>query len=212
LLCLRLLRLRRPATALVFAAAAAMAVLPWTARNYLTYDRIVFVAADGGVTFWTGNHLLASGEGDLAANPRLAAAQREFLAKHPGLGPEALEPLYYRDGVSFIRQDPVWWLGLTARKLFFTLVPLGPSYRLHSALYFWASIVPYVLMLPLAVAGARRLLAGPAPPLALLLVAASQLVVCLVFFPQERFRIPVIDPTLIVCASGLVGTRNGERA
>jgi len=26
--------------------------------------------------------------------------------------------------------------------------------------------------------------------------------VCVVFFPQERFRIPVIDPTLVVLASG----------
>jgi hypothetical protein len=24
-----------------------------------------------------------------------------------------------------------------------------------------------------------------------------------VFFPQERFRIPVLDPALILCASGL---------
>jgi hypothetical protein len=30
---------------------------------------------------------------------------------------------------------------------------------------------------------------------------------CLIFFPQERFRIPVMDPTLIVCASGLAGRR-----
>jgi hypothetical protein len=40
---------------------------------------------------------------------------------------------------------------------------------------------------------------------ALALLAGSALLVCLVFFPQERFRIPVIDPTLIVCASGLAG-------
>jgi hypothetical protein len=26
-------------------------------------------------------------------------------------------------------------------------------------------------------------------------------VVSLLFFPQERFRIPVIDPTLILCAA-----------
>jgi hypothetical protein len=33
---------------------------------------------------------------------------------------------------------------------------------------------------------------------------ASAVLVCVVFFPQERFRIPVIDPALIVlAASGL---------
>jgi hypothetical protein len=36
-----------------------------------------------------------------------------------------------------------------------------------------------------------------------LLLAASSLLVCVVFFPQERFRIPVVDPALIVCAAAL---------
>ncbi len=35
------------------------------------------------------------------------------------------------------------------------------------------------------------------------LLFASAVAVALVFFPQERFRIPVIDPTLILCAAGL---------
>ena len=35
-------------------------------------------------------------------------------------------------------------------------------------------------------------------PLALWLMAASTVAAGLVFFPQERFRIPVIDPALIV--------------
>jgi hypothetical protein len=41
----------------------------------------------------------------------------------------------------------------------------------------------------------------------LLLLAASAVLVCLVFFPQERFRIPVIDPALIVCAACLGARR-----
>ncbi len=40
-------------------------------RNYRVYGRFVAVASEGGVTFWTGNHPLAIGEGDLAANPDL---------------------------------------------------------------------------------------------------------------------------------------------
>jgi hypothetical protein len=38
--------------------------------------------------------------------------------------------------------------------------------------------------------------------------------VCLVFFPQERFRIPVIDPVLIVyaaaCAPAMLTDREGS--
>jgi hypothetical protein len=35
------------------------------------------------------------------------------------------------------------------------------------------------------------------------LLAAAAVATCLVFFPQERFRIPVLDPALILCASGV---------
>jgi hypothetical protein len=34
-----------------------------------------------------------------------------------------------------------------------------------------------------------------------LLLGASAVLVNVVFFPQERFRIPVIDPVLIISAS-----------
>ena len=37
--------------------------------------------------------------------------------------------------------------------------------------------------------------------MALLLMALSAVLLSLALFPQERFRIPVIDPALIVCAA-----------
>ena len=41
------------------------------------------------------------------------------------------------------------------------------------------------------------------------ILAAGAIATCLVFFPQERFRIPVLDPSLILLASGawLTGRR-----
>jgi hypothetical protein len=98
---------------------------------------------------------------------------------------------------------PIDWLVLEARKVFYLVVPLGPSYRLHSWRYFVASAGTYLLLLPAAIAGVWRLGAarGRLPGLWLLLAAA--IVTCLIFFPQERFRIPVIDPVLIVCAAGV---------
>ena len=198
---------RHHVLALALAAAAAAVVAPWTARNYRVYDRFVLVASEGGVTFWTGNHPLARGEGDLAANPEIKLAELEFRRQHPGLSPEELEPLYYRDAFEHIRSNVGWWLGLLARKAFFTVVPVGPSYAVHSPRYRILSIGAYLLVLPFALVGAPRLWRGQRRPAALFLLAGSAVLVCLIFFPQERFRVPIIDPVLIVCAAA-----SGRRA
>lgn len=202
---LLLRRIPRHAVALVVG--AVLIVAPWTVRNYRTHGRFVLVASEGGVTFWTGNHPLASGEGDLAANPDLKRAELEFRRAHPGLTAEQLEPLYYRDAVNRIVSDPLRWAGLLARKAFYTVVPAGPSYALHSFRYRTASVISYLLLLPFAVAGAVALWRSPRRPSALLLLAAASGLVCILFFPQERFRIPVIDPVLMICAAALAGRR-----
>ena len=125
------------------------------------YDRFVLIASEGGVTFWTGNHALARGEGDLAANPDLKQAELAFRGAHPGLSPEALEPLYYRDAFDWIAGHPFDWLQLLVRKAFYSVVPVGPSYAVHSARYRVASVAPYLLVLPFAAVGARRLWSSP---------------------------------------------------
>lgn len=199
---------RRTPLAATVLVAAVLVVAPWTIRNARVYHRFVVVASEGGVTFWTGNHPGARGEGDLAANPDLKLADLAFRAEHPGLTAEELEPIYYRDAIRSIANDPLRWVGLLLKKAFYTVVPAGPSYALHSPLYRVVSIASYLLVLPIGVLGAaqwwRR---RPHRPEALLPLAASAVIVCLVFFPQERFRIPVLDPALIVCAGAWYGMR-----
>jgi hypothetical protein len=199
----------RPADAIVFVVVSVLCVAPWTIRNHHVYGRWIAVASEGGVTFWTGNHPLARGDGDLAANLDIKRAELAFRAAHPDLTPEQLEPLYYEDALRWIRREPAAWLALVARKAFYTVVPVGPSYALHSWRYRVASVVPYLLILFAAIAGARRWRAArtTGSPAALWLMAAATVVAGLVFFPQERFRIPVIDPALIVTAALLAAPR-----
>lgn len=200
-------RRRRARLAGVLIVTSLIVVAPWTARNARVYGRFVLVASEGGVTFWTGNHPLARGEGDLAANPDLKLADLAFREAHPGLTAEQLEPLYYRDALQYIAAHPLQWLGLLGKKVCYTIVPAGPSYTLHSRKYLVASVVSYVMLLPFAAAGLRTWARGRHRPEALFLLAASAVIVGLVFFPQERFRTPVIDPALIVCAGMACGGR-----
>lgn len=194
---------RRRQLLVVFAAGVALIVLPWIARNYVVHDQFILTAAHGGVTLWTGNNPLAHGEGDLAANPIMGQARRDLEARHQGLTNQQMDDVYYREVRDFVLQHPGRWLILEARKLFYTFVPIGPSYTLHSNRYYIATVVPYGLLAPIALVGLWRLWRrpGPSPLWALGLLALSSVIVCLVFFPQERFRIPVLDPAAIVAAA-----------
>jgi len=194
---------KRRHTLVAFVVGVALVVMPWIARNYVVHGQFILTAAHGGVTLWTGNNPLAHGEGDLAANPVMGQARRALEAQHPGLSNQAMDDVYYAEVRQFVLQHPGRWLMLEFRKLFYTFVPIGPSYTLHSNRYYLASLVSYGLLAPFALFGLwvlwRR--PGPSPLWALGLLALSSVIVCLIFFPQERFRIPVIDPAAIVAAA-----------
>jgi hypothetical protein len=192
----------------LFAIGAVLTVGPWTARNVHEYHRFVLIASEGGITFWTGNHPLARGEGDLAANPDIKRANVEFRKAHPRMSAEDLEPVYYAEAFRYIAAHPIAWLTLLVKKLFYVWIPTGPSYRLHSSRYYWASVLSYGALLPIALAGLVRIVCGQSRPRAMWLLAGSAVVACLVFFPQERFRIPVIDPILIACAAARLDRSN----
>lgn len=197
-----------------FTVGVALLVLPWIARNYVVHDQFILTAAHGGVTLWTGNNPLAHGEGDLAANPAMGLARKALEDRHPGLSNQAMDDVYYSEVRNFVREHPGRWLLLEAKKFFYTFVPIGPSYTLHSNRYYIASLVSYGLLAPFALVGLWGLLRQPgASPLwALGLLALSSVIVCLVFFPQERFRIPVIDPAAIVAAAVALSSRRPSRS
>jgi hypothetical protein len=197
---------------MLFVIGALIAIAPWTARNLREHGRFVLIASEGGINFWIGNHPLARGEGDMAVNPAIKQANAALRRRHPDLGAEELEPVYYREAVRHIASHPLWWSGLLARKLFYLFVPVGPSYGIHSRLYQVGSIVPYLVLLPLAIAGARMMRRTRAPGTALWVLIVSSVLVYLIFFPQERYRIPEIDPIVIVCAAVWIGQRRAVRA
>jgi 4-amino-4-deoxy-L-arabinose transferase-like glycosyltransferase len=207
-----LTRQRRLAPLAVFALGLAVVVAPWTARNYAQSERFVLVASEGGVTFWTGNNPLARGEGDFAANPDIRRASDALRARHPGLSEEDMEPIYYREALRWIAAHPLDWLALEASKLFYLVVPIGPSYRLHSARYYAASVVSYGLVLVGAIVGLSRVGRRAARVPGLWLLAASAVAIGLVFFPQERFRIPILDPTLVICTGAVWSRRGTDRS
>lgn len=202
---------RRGTAAAALMVGLVLLIAPWTARNYAVYGRPVLIASEGGITFWTGNHPLAIGEGDLAANPAIKRDNLRVRAAHPGWTPEELEPVYYREALASIAAAPLRWLTLLPRKVFYLFVPVGPSYTLHSSRYLVASVASWGLLLPMAIAGLVVLGQGGRLPRGVLLLAASAVAASLVFFPQERFRLSGLDPAALVLAAGALALATAPR-
>lgn len=188
-----------------------MVLGPWAARNYVTHDRVIVASSTGGVNFWVGNHPLAVGDGDMAANPAIKIDNARLRAQHPGLTEEMMEPIYYREALNWIRTNPVDWIVLEARKLVYLIVPIGPSYTLHSTRYQVASIFSYAAVLVLALLSLRVVRPNLHAVTGLWLLVGSAVLAAFIFFPQERFRIPILDPALIVLAGVWVGARRATR-
>jgi 4-amino-4-deoxy-L-arabinose transferase-like glycosyltransferase len=201
---------RRKMAAVAILAGAVAVIAPWSARNVAHYGRFVMIASEGGVTFWTGNHRLSAGEGDMAANPAIKRDYLEIVRAHPGASQETLEPIFYREAFKTIAASPGWWMTLLARKFFYLWVPIGRSYTLHSRLHYAVTLGSYLLLLPVALAGLVILARRDAQPWALWLLGLSAVILSVLLISTERYRIPVIDPVLIICAGAWLASRGGQ--
>ena len=125
-----LARRRSAGLSLLLSSRRSSCVAPWTIRNHRVYGRFVLVASEGGVTFWTGNHPLARRRRRPRRQSRRSSRPSSRSARaHPGLTPEAARAalLPRRAGLD-PRGIPSRGSGSLARKLFYTVVPVGPSY------------------------------------------------------------------------------------
>ena len=178
-------------------------VAPWTASNYVRYDELIFVSSRGGPNFWLGNSALAPGDGGAGATPELREAYDALSEANAGLSPSETERVFYREAFSWIRANPVEWLILEAKKLFYFWVPIGPSYSSHSRLYWIGQATSYLVLLPFAVGGFLRIVRRRNQPIVLWALAGATLLTSLIFFPLPRYRVPIFDAVMIVCAASL---------
>jgi 4-amino-4-deoxy-L-arabinose transferase-like glycosyltransferase len=173
---------------------------PWIARNYIAYNRFVIITAEGGITFWTGNHPEAVGEGDMGVNPEIKIDYVNFRERYKHLTYEEMEPIYYRRALSYILSHKMWFIALLFKKLFYFFIPIGrsilnasPAHRLIS----WGSYFP---LFALAIFGMIRTRKRWLPLFPIYLLVISSALTCMLYFPQERYRIPTADLVFIILA------------
>jgi 4-amino-4-deoxy-L-arabinose transferase-like glycosyltransferase len=185
--------------AAICAALYLLLLLPWNLHLYRQEGRWIFVASEGGVTFWTGTHPAYSGDGDLAGNPPVQQAYRQLLAQTQDQTAAQREQSYWRFAKQNILADPAGTFVLELKKLLYWILPIGRSVRMTSLLHQITSMVFYGALVVLALMGFPKV--PPETRLFFLGVLASFTLMALIFIPQERFRIATIDPILILIAS-----------
>ena len=202
-----------------------LAIAPVTIRNWIVSRTFVPITAHGGEAFYVGNHPGSDGYG---TQPNFVDSGP--MTEHESYRQEASRILgreltlaessdyWRRRALDFIREKPVQYLGLLARKgyLFFHAYEKGDN---HS-FYAMRETIPYLRWIPLGF--------GWILPFAVLgcwvsrsawgrigivpLFAASYAVGVILFFVTARYRLPVVPPILLLAASGAVWGWDALRA
>ncbi len=209
----------RLADGLAFGLPILLLVSLTAAHNYSRESRLVLVAANGGANVYIGNHDKA--DGIFAYVPEMApgiesqeASVREAAERAAGrpLTNAEVSAFWFRKALAFIRANPRRFLRLECIKIRRMLSAVE-----YSSMYYLtferATLTPrlrwlfldFALLWPLAGAGAAALLAcgrrrGLAVPA--IMIGGTALNV-LVFFADERFRLPMAPFFIAIAAAGL---------
>lgn len=193
--------------AVFFTIVSILLLIPWTVRNYTVQKKFILIASEGGITFWTGNNELAVGDGDMAANPQIKLLNNELRKQHGYPSPAEMERVYYSEAVRFIKTEPGSFFLLLLKKTFYFWFPVGRSMSLFSLKHQITSHISYFPILLLAVIAVIKLIQAHKTPFLPLISMLSAMTACVIFFPQERYRIPMTDPFLIMLAAYLISEK-----
>ncbi|HEY8231826.1 MAG TPA: glycosyltransferase family 39 protein [Vicinamibacteria bacterium] len=188
-----------------------LAIAPWTIRNALVFRAFIPVSTMGGLNLWQGNttlphlqiyELLARIDGPVAQDRYCRRMAWEAIGvRQPAWLVEKLReqmPEFWKPGSEVLDH-------LVGRE---ACGPLSTSTLVPIEL---ALVLPYLVLLGLAVVGIARLRFGPGARWLLLLLAAYN-AAHVVAYATTRFRVPVMPVVFLVGAAALVGHREGSLA
>jgi hypothetical protein len=186
---------------------ALLAIVPWTVRNYRTFDAVFFVRSNFGLELRVGNHA--------GAHPDIEISDARVPLRHPRTDETEAAKLrvmgeiaYMRqaraEAVSWIRENPGDFARLTlARIAYFWLGPLHDP-----VMAFWTT-----LLTTLAVIGGWRLvprMTGPQRAVTLIPLATFPLVYYVMAY-MARYRIPIEWILLLLAGAAVWAGLGGDR-
>jgi hypothetical protein len=206
--------LARMATCLIV---TAVLILPWTARNYLAFGRLVPLNTNSGYALFWANHPI-HGMSFISILPESGPTYQDLIPRElRGLDEAALDQALLRRGLAFVVQDPGRYarLSLSRIKDYFMFWPSPDSGVVSNV----ARVASFGLLLPFMLFGlvkaryaARASWRGdpgswltPSAGLALLVAfVATYTAIHLLSWALIRYRLPVDAVLIIFAGVGLV--------
>lgn len=209
---------------LTFVILTFMTISPWTYFNYLrSGGATILVTTGGGYNFWLGNSIFAMEGffidrgrelgGYLGVNPqetRLARLKDRIHPEkysHPFQNIGQIEQEYYYQSLQSIRSHPFLFAKLYAAKFLNALRPWSdPRIRYdENIIKIFVTTVSYTPVFIIGLIGMFTLCLRKKPGAMLLaMMIVSSFAFLVLFFPSQRFRVPLSDPYLLIFTSYLI--------
>ena len=219
-----------------------------TVRNKVVSGDWVAVASQGGVNFYIGNNPLSNGMQAVVPGTHESwwggfADTKAIAEKAAGrsLKPSEISAYWLRQGLTFIREEPLAWLRLTLKKTALFIgnveIPNNEPYEAHRKTYLTLKMIPlgfglllglFLVALPRMLSGGRWGRGAAGPPGGEALDRAATLrrgfsrlmlqfmliyaLATIAFFVTGRYRVPLVPLVMMGAAVGAVGIWDALRA
>lgn len=201
----------------VFTAAMAATLLPVGLRNYHVGGEFLVSTSQLGPNFYMGNHAGASGiyeplvegRGDVEFE-RADAERLARAATGRALTPSEVSDFWFRRGLTFVREQPIAWLELMAKKAAMTMAAAEVAdsesiegYAEYSSVLRVAARVNFGVLLPLAVLGVWMTRRDWRRLFVLYLGFAAMAAAVAAFYVMARYRYPLVPIAALFAGSAL---------
>jgi tetratricopeptide (TPR) repeat protein len=210
---------RRGRLWVAWSVATLLPILPVVALNTVALERPAGIATQGGINFYIAHNTSADGYTAVLPEPWGYAWTYHALAAHAGaqsgrtLDPAEVSSHYYGEGWEFIRNHPAQTFDLSAKKILLSVGRLTISNNLNLPyvtdqikLLKWLGLRVAMLVI-LAVAGLAWVRREPREVHALWLTVLCYSTVFVLFFVNERFRLPLVPVWIVLSTGTLAGIR-----
>ena len=176
-----------------------VAILPWTVRNYLAFNRFVLLNTNAGFAFYWSNHPI-HGQNFPAELPDWSSYVKLIPSELLSLNEAELDQALLKRGLGFIQADPRRYLMLSISRVndYFMFWPTSESGPISNVSRVFSFGVLWPLMAYGLIAQGRRLISSEILLLYLFIIIYAA--IHLLSWALIRYRLP-IDAVLIIFAS-----------